>query len=148
MAQSRREGRTAALNDMCPDRWPPEMVTLEVADTFRPQQRRVLGVLDAFGHRRQTEAVDETEQMAEKDPTLRPAPQISNQGTVDLDDIDRQDLKMPQRGMAGAKIVECDAAPGTAQRVDKAHRLGDVTQGCSFCDFYDKAVCDVAAVAQ
>src|SRR6202035_1402388 len=115
-----------ALNPMCPGRWPPEMVTLEIADTFRPQQRRVLGVLDAFGHRGQTKAVDETEQMAEKDPILRPAAQISNQRAVDLDDVDRQNLKMPQRGMAGAKIVECDAAPGITQRVDKAHRFGDV----------------------
>jgi hypothetical protein len=137
-----------ALNTMCPERWPPEMVTLEITDTFRPQQRRVLGVLDAFGHRGQTEAVDETEQMAEKDPTLRPAPQILNQGAVDLDDVDWQDLKMPQRGVAGAKIVECDAASGIVQRVDKAHRFGDVTQGRSLRDLDDEAACDVAAVAQ
>ena len=120
----RRGGHTffgpVALNDMCPDLWPSEMVTLEIADAFGPQQRGVLGVLDAFGHRGQTEAVDETEQMAEKDPALRPASQISNQGTVDLDDVDRQDLKMPQRGVAGAKIVERNAAPGSAQSVDKA----------------------------
>ena len=55
---------------------------------------------------------------------------------------------MPQRGMAGAKIVECDAAPGIAQRVDKAHRFGDVTQGRGFRDFDDEAACDVATVAQ
>src|SRR5262249_24901675 len=105
---------------MCSDRWSSEMVTLEVADPFGPQQRCVFGVLDAFGHGGQTEAVDETEQMAEKDPTLRSALQTSNQGTVDLDNVDRQDLKVPQRGMAGAKIVECDAASDIAQRVDKA----------------------------
>ena len=33
-----------------PDRRATEMVTLEIADTFGAQQRRVLGVLDAFGH--------------------------------------------------------------------------------------------------
>src|SRR6516225_2989558 len=86
-----------------PDRRRPEMVTLEIADTFGAQHRGVLGVLDAFGHRGQTEAVDESEQMTEKDPSLRPARQVSNQGAVDLDDVDRQDLEMPQRRMAGAK---------------------------------------------
>jgi len=62
-----------------PDCWPPEMITLEVLDTFRAQPRRVLGVLNAFGHRGQTEPLDETEEMAEKNPGLRPARQISNQ---------------------------------------------------------------------
>ena len=103
-----------------PDRCQPEMMTLEVLDTFRAQPRRVLGVLNAFGHRGQTEALDETEKMTEKNPGLRPARQISNQRAIDLDDADRQDLKMPQRGVAGAKIVERNAAPGTAQSVDKA----------------------------
>ena len=103
-----------------PDRCQPEMMTLEVLDTFRAQPRRVLGVLNAFGHRGQTEALDETEKMTEKNPGLRPARQISNQRAIDLDDAGRQDLKMPQRGVAGAKIVERNAASGTAQGVDKA----------------------------
>ena len=55
---------------------------------------------------------------------------------------------MPQRGMAGAKIVERNAAPGTAQSVDKARRFRDVTQRRGFRDFDDEAACDVAAVAQ
>ena len=96
------------------------MITLEVGDTFRAQQRRVLGVLNAFGHCGQTEALDETEKMAKKNPGLRPARQISDQRAIDLDDVDRQDLKMPQRGVASAKIVERNAAPGTAKSVDKA----------------------------
>ena len=79
-----------------PDCWSPEVVTLEIADTFRLQQCCVLGVLDAFGHRGQTEAVDETEQMAQKNPGLWLARQISHQRTIDLDDVDRQDLKMSQ----------------------------------------------------
>ena len=95
-------------------------MTLEIGDTFRTQQRCVLGALDAFGHRGQTQALDETEKMTEKNPGLRPARQISNQRAIDLDDVDRQDLKMPQRGVAGAKIVERNAAPGAAQSVDKA----------------------------
>src|SRR5215469_13200821 len=106
--------RTMALTNARSDCWLSEMVTLEIADTLCPQQRRILGGLDAFGHRGQTEAVDETEQTTEKDPRLRPVSQISNQGTVDLDDVDWQDLKIPQRGVAGAKIVERDAAPGIA----------------------------------
>jgi hypothetical protein len=131
-----------------PDGWPPEMVTLEIADTFGAQQRRVLGVLDAFGHRAQTEAVEETDQMAEKNPGLWPARQIANQRAIDLDDVDRQDLKMPQRGMPGAKIVERNAAPGMAQSVDKARRFRDVAQCRGFRDFDDEAAGDVAAVAQ
>src|SRR6516162_862568 len=130
------------------DRRRPEMITLEVLDTFRAQPRRVLGVLNAFGHRGQTKALDETEKMAKKNPGLRSARQISNQRAIDLYDVDRQDLKMPQRGVAGAKIVERNAAPGTAQSVDKARRFCDVTQRCGFRDFDDKATGDVAAVTQ
>ena len=70
-------------------------MTLEIGDTFRAQQRCVLCVLDAFGHRGQTEALDETEKMAEKNPGLWPPRQISNQRAIDLDHVDRQDLKMP-----------------------------------------------------
>src|SRR6516162_1839881 len=65
-----------------PERWPsdcrpPEVVTLEIADAFGAQQRCVLCVLDAFGHRGQTEALDETEKVAEKKPGLWPPRQIS-----------------------------------------------------------------------
>jgi hypothetical protein len=122
------------------------MVALEIADALRPQQRCILGVLDTFGHRSQTEALDETKKMVEKNSGLRPARQISNQRAIDLDDVDRQDLKMAQRGMAGAKIVDCDATPGMAQSVDKARRLRDVTQSRGFGDFDDEAAGEVAAV--
>jgi len=131
-----------------PDCWPPEMVTLKIADPFGAQQRRVLGVLDAFGHRSRPEPVDETEQMTEKNSGLRPAREIANQRAIDFDDIDRQHLKMPQRGMAGTKIVKRNAASGLAQCGDKARRFCDVTQCCGLRDFDDEAAGDVAAVTQ
>jgi hypothetical protein len=124
------------------------MMTLKIADTFRAQQGCVLGILDAFGHRGQTEAPDETEQIAEKHPGLWPTSQISNQRAIDLNDVDRQDLKLPQRGMAGAEIVERNAAPAMAQNVDEARRFRDVTQCRGFGDFDDKAASDVTAMTQ
>ena len=124
------------------------MMTLKIADTFRAQQGCVLGILDAFGHRGQTEAPDETEQMAEKHPGFWPICQISNQRAIDLNDVDRQDLKLPQRGMPGAKIVERNAAPVMAQNVDKARRFRDVTQCRGLRDFDDKAAGDVAVMTQ
>src|ERR1700737_3601643 len=60
--------------------------------------------------------------MTKKDPTLRPLHQIPNKGAIDLDYVDRQDLKMPQRGVSGAEIVERDAAAEPAQRAAKAPR--------------------------
>src|SRR6516162_6011560 len=116
------------------DSWPPEMVTLQIADPFGTQQRCVLGVLDAFSHRGRTQALDETEQVAEKNPGLRPAREIPNQRAIDLDDVDRQHLKMPQRGMAGTKIVKRNAAPRMTQSIDKARRFCDVTQCCGLRD--------------
>jgi len=50
--------------------------------------------------------------------------------------------------MAGAKIVERNAAPGVAQSVDKARRFRDITQCRGFRDFDDEAAGDVAAVTQ
>ena len=64
--------------------------------------------------------------MTKIDLTLRPLRQIPDKGAIDLDYVDRQDLKVPQRGVSGAEIVERDAAAEPAQRVDKARRLVEV----------------------
>src|SRR6516225_7831940 len=116
------------LERSAPDRRPPEMVTLKKADTFGTQHRRVLGALDAFGHRGRTQTLDQTKQMAKKNPGLRTVRQISHQRAVDLDDVDRQDLKMSQRCVSGAKIVERNATSDAPQSVDKARRLGEIAQ--------------------
>ena len=68
--------------------------------------------------------------MAKKHPALGSLRQIPNKGAIDLDYVDRQDLKVPQRGVSGAEIVERDAAAEPAQRVDKARRLLNVAE-CS-----------------
>ena len=65
------------------------MVSLQIADALRAQQRRLLGALDTFGHRAEAELLGETEQMAEKNLALRPARQISNKRAIDLDNVDR-----------------------------------------------------------
>jgi hypothetical protein len=71
------------------------MVTLQITDTFRAHQRCVLGVLDTFGHRREAKALDETEQIMEEDPLLLAVREVSDERAINLDCVDRQDLKMP-----------------------------------------------------
>ena len=71
------------------------MVTLQITDAFCAHQRCVLGVLDAFGHRRETKALDETEQIMEEDPLLLAVCEVSDERAINLDCVDRQDLKMP-----------------------------------------------------
>ena len=71
------------------------MVTLQITDAFCAHQRCVLGVLDAFGHRRETKARDETEQIMEEDPLLLAVREVSDERAINLDCVDRQDLKMP-----------------------------------------------------
>lgn len=71
------------------------MVTLQITDAFCAHQRCVLGVLDAFGHRRETKALDETEQIMEEDPLLLAVREVSDERAINLDCVDRQDLKMP-----------------------------------------------------
>jgi hypothetical protein len=108
------------------------MVTLQITDAFRAHQRRILGVLDTFGHRREAKALDENEQIMEEDPLLMALCEVSNERAINLDGVDRQDLKMPQRGMAGTEIVESDAATRVMQRVHEARRLFDIVECCGF----------------
>ena len=52
------------------------MVALQVADPLRAQQRRLLGGLDAFGHRAEAEAPGQADQMAQEDVALRAAARL------------------------------------------------------------------------
>ncbi len=124
------------------------MITLKIADTLGTQQGCLFGALDAFCYGGQSEALGKTEEMAEKDPTLRPLCQIPHKGTIDLDNVDRQDLEMPQRGMPGAKIIECDTAAQPAQGVDKARRFLYIAKRCSFRDLDNEAARELGTVTQ
>src|SRR5216683_3254191 len=86
--------------------------------------------------------------MAEKHSALRLLCQIPYKRTIDLNNVDRQDLQMPQRGVAGAKIIECDTAPQHAQRVDKARRFLYVAKRCGLRDLDDEAARELGTVAQ
>ena len=85
--------------------------------------------------------------MTKIDLTLRPLRQIPDKGAIDLDYVDRQDLKVPQRGVSGAEIVERDAAAEPAQRVDKARRLLYITEGRRLRDLDDQAPRKLGTVA-
>jgi hypothetical protein len=85
--------------------------------------------------------------MTKKDPGLGPLRQIPNKGAIDLDYVDRQDLKMPQRGVSGAEIVERDAAAEPAQRVDKVRRLLYVAECRRFGDLDDQAPREFGTIA-
>src|SRR2546428_5837268 len=86
--------------------------------------------------------------MAEKDAAFGTAREVSNKRTIDLDDIDRQNLKMPQRGVAGAKIIESDAAACMAQGVDETRRFVDIVKRRGFGDLYDEAMREIGPVSQ
>src|SRR5262245_47806182 len=112
-------------------------MALHISDTLGTQQGCLVRALDAFGYRAQSKALGKSEQMAKKDPALGSLRQIPHQRAIDLDDVDRQDLQMPQRGMSGAEIVERDAAAEPAQRVNKACRLLNVAECRRFRDLDD-----------
>ncbi len=123
------------------------MVTLQITDAFCAYQRCVLGVLDTFGHRREAKALDEIEQIMEEDPFLLALREIPDERAINLDSVDRQDLKMSQRGVAGTEIVESDAAARVMQRVHEACRLFDVVECCGFSDFHNQATGEVGLTA-
>src|SRR5262249_23610748 len=87
-----------------------EMITLQIADTGCAYKGRVFGALDAFRDCDETKTFNQTDQLAQKMPLVTAGRQISNVGSVDFDRIHSQMLKMAQRGVAGAKIVEGDPA--------------------------------------
>ncbi len=70
------------------------MVTLEIAYALRTQQRRVLRVLDAFGDRAEAETLSKAKEVAQETPVLPITSKILHNGTIELDNIERQNLKM------------------------------------------------------
>ncbi len=66
--------------------------------------------------------------MAQEHLVLGILREVSHERAVDLDGIDAQRLQMPQRGEAGAEIVERDAAAEIAKRADEAHGFLDVIE--------------------
>src|SRR5690348_3253895 len=90
----------------------PVIVALHVADALAAQDRGLTGGLDTFGDGMEPEALGKPQQMAEEHLVVGAAAEIADEGAVDLDGVDRQGLQMPQRGVAGAEIVERDATTG------------------------------------
>ena len=71
-----------------------------------------------------------------------------NERAVDLDRVDRQRLQMSQRGMAGAEIVERDAAASLAQGADEARRFLNIVERRGLGDLDDHPAGDFRPVAQ
>src|SRR6516162_6548836 len=115
-----------------------EIEALEITNPLGAQQFRVLGALDAFGHRAQPEALGEADQMTQKDLVFRAVGKVLNKRPIDLHDVDRESLQVPQRGVPGAKVIERDAAARMTQRVDEAGRLFDIIESRGFGDFDDE----------
>jgi hypothetical protein len=57
-------------------------------------------------------------------------------------------LEVPQRCVAGTKIVESDAAARMPQRIDKPRGFLDVVERRRFSDFDDEAACKIGPVPQ
>jgi len=125
-----------------------EEVTLEEADAFVAQDRRLLFLLDPFGDDRQVEALGQADEVAQEDLVLGVGREVAHERAVDLDSVDRELLQMTQRGKPGAEIVECHAAAEIAQRAHEARALGDVVQRRGLGDLDDEAAGDLRPVLE
>jgi hypothetical protein len=124
------------------------MITLQITYAFCADQRRVFGILDTFSYRHESKALHELSQIMQEDLLLLALCEVADKRAIDLDSVDRQDLKMSQRGVAGPEIVESDAAARVMQRVDKACRLIEIVECCSFSDFHYQAASEFGPIAQ
>jgi hypothetical protein len=63
---------------------------------------------------------------------------VLHESTVDLDDVDAELTQVAERGIAGAEIVDGDAAAEILDPGNKPTRLGHVLDRGSFGDFNDQ----------
>ena len=97
--------------------------------------RQFRGGLDAFGHRHETFATAELDQVLHQAPRASFAFDTAHQVHVELHDVRLELRQQVQAGVAGAQVVECDAKPALAQCGDARACAGVVTDGFGLGDF-------------
>ena len=83
-------------------------------------------VLHPFGNGGELEPFGEIDQRAHEGTIVLRADDVLHEGAVDLDDIDAELAQVAERGVAGAEIVDGDAAAEILDAGDEAARLVDV----------------------
>ena len=73
---------------------------------------------------------------------------VLHEGAVDLDDIDAELAQVAERGVAGAEIVDGNAAAEILDAGDEAARLVDILDGRALGDLDDEAFGDAGMRAQ
>jgi hypothetical protein len=86
--------------------------------------------------------------MAQKNRAFGAVGKVSHKRAIDLDNVDRQRLQVPQRGVPGAEIVKRDPATRLTQRVNEPDCLFDVKESRGLGDFDDQPAAEVRPVTQ
>ena len=92
------------------DRGQPDQRALQVVAAPVRQHRGGCLVLHPFGDGLQAEPLREIDQRAHEGAVVLGAHQVLHEGAVDLEDVDAELAQVAERGVAGAEIVDRDAA--------------------------------------
>jgi hypothetical protein len=84
---------------------PAEKESLPLITACRPKVLGLRGGLDSFGHSRETEGSSEIQDSRQDCGVLRAAGQVTNEGLVDFQNINRVLLEMQKRRIASAEII-------------------------------------------
>jgi uncharacterized membrane protein len=110
---------------------------LEIGNTDIGQHSRLCRRFHAFRHRFQAECLGNSKQSANDGLCLGSLIDGAHERAVDFDRVDGQHVKLPERGIARAEIVDGDAAAEIADSGDKAGGLLDVLERGRLGDFHD-----------
>ena len=102
--------------------------------------------LDPLGHRRDAERAPDLADGLHHAAVDRVLRHICDELTVDLQEIDRQRLQVPERREAAAEVVEREAAAARAQFLHEIGRVLQVRHRRRFGDLEAEAACDFVAV--
>ena len=109
-------------------------MTLGAVAAERPQALHLFGALDPLGRDVHAEGVSQGDHRLHDGSFRRDVVDALDEGTVELDHVDREPAEIAQRRVTGTEVVDGDAQPRLAQAVERAHGLV-VAQGQPLGDF-------------
>ena len=98
------------------------------------------GSLDAFGDGSESEALAEADDSGDDFPALTHAGHGADETSVDLEAVEGEGLEVAQAGVAGAEVVEGEAAAELLQLAGNGIGAGEVFEERALGDFDDDAV--------
>jgi hypothetical protein len=98
----------------------PDQAALDVVAAPVAQHHRGFLVLHPFGDRLDSEPARQIDQRLHEGAIVGRARDVLHEGAVDLHDIDAELAQIPERGVAGAEIVDRDPAAEILQPRDEA----------------------------